>query len=545
MGKVQELKESVQEIKETVQQEIRESEAGQQIVEKSKKGFFHIVFGRTAVIVLLLLIQVAFLALVVLKLQEKAVYAYGFSLLLSAITVIIVINRPGSPEFKLAWMVPMTIFPVFGVLLYLFVELQVGVRIMNTRLIQVGKEMKPYLMQDAKTQEKLENEDKQMANLAYYVSDKGGFPVFDNSKVEYFPLGEDKFKALVEELEKAQKFIFMEYFIVAEGRMWNTILEILKRKVKEGVEVRFMYDGTCTVSLLPHSYPKKLEAYGIRCKVFNPIKPALSTTQNNRDHRKIVVIDGHTAFTGGINLADEYINEKERFGHWKDTAVMIKGEAVRSFTWMFLQIWDFDVKNENYDKYLNVKLPETEEKTEGYVLPYGDSPLDDENVGELVYTDILNTARDYVHIMTPYLILDHEMITALTYAARRGVDVKIIMPGIPDKPYAFALGKTYYPELLRAGVKIYQYVPGFVHAKVFVSDDEKAVVGTINLDYRSLYLHFECAALMYKVKEIEKVEKDFQETLKQCRESTMEDYKNENMITRFGGRILRLFAPLM
>ena len=545
MGKVQELKESVQEIKETVQQEIRESEAGQQIVEKSKKGFFHIVFGRTAVIVLLLLIQVAFLALVVLKLQEKAVYAYGFSLLLSAITVIIVINRPGSPEFKLAWMVPMTIFPVFGVLLYLFVELQVGVRIMNTRLIQVGKEMKPYLMQDAKTQEKLENEDKQMANLAYYVSDKGGFPVFDNSKVEYFPLGEDKFKALVEELEKAQKFIFMEYFIVAEGRMWNTILEILKRKVKEGVEVRFMYDGTCTVSLLPHSYPKKLEAYGIRCKVFNPIKPALSTTQNNRDHRKIVVIDGHTAFTGGINLADEYINEKERFGHWKDTAVMIKGEAVRSFTWMFLQIWDFDVKNENYDKYLNVKLPETEEKTEGYVLPYGDSPLDDENVGELVYTDILNTARDYVHIMTPYLILDHEMITALTYAARRGVDVKIIMPGIPDKPYAFALGKTYYPELLRAGVKIYQYVPGFVHAKVFVSDDEKAVVGTINLDYRSLYLHFECAVLMYKVKEIEKVEKDFQETLKQCREITMEDYKNENMITRFGGRILRLFAPLM
>ena len=535
----------VQEIKETVRQEIRESEAGQQIVEKSKKGFFHIVFGRTAVIILLLLIQVAFLALVVLKLQEKAVYAYGFSLLLSAITVIIVINRPGSPEFKLAWMVPMTISPVFGVLLYLFVELQVGVRIMNTRLIQVGKEMKPYLMQDAKTQEKLENEDKQMANLAYYVSDKGGFPVFDNSKVEYFPLGEDKFKALVEELEKAQKFIFMEYFIVAEGRMWNTILEILKRKVKEGVEVRFMYDGTCTVSLLPHSYPKKLEAYGIRCKVFNPIKPALSTTQNNRDHRKIVVIDGHTAFTGGINLADEYINEKERFGHWKDTAVMIKGEAVRSFTWMFLQIWDFDVKNENYDKYLNVKLPETEEKTEGYVLPYGDSPLDDENVGELVYTDILNTARDYVHIMTPYLILDHEMITALTYAARRGVDVKIIMPGIPDKPYAFALGKTYYPELLRAGVKIYQYVPGFVHAKVFVSDDEKAVVGTINLDYRSLYLHFECAALMYKVKEIEKVEKDFQETLKQCREITMEDYKNENMITRFGGRILRLFAPLM
>ncbi len=545
MGKVQEIKASVQEIKETVQQEIRESDTGQQIVEKSKKGFFHIVFGRTGVIILLLVIQAAFLALEVLKLQERAIYAYGFSILLSAAIVIIVINRPGNPDFKLAWMVPMTILPVFGALLYLFVEMQVGVRLVNTRLIQVGKVLKPYLVQKPEIQEKLEADDKQMGNLASYVAEKGGFPVFDHCCVKYFPLGEDKFETLVEELEKAEKFIFMEYFIVAEGRMWNTIHEILKRKVKEGVEVRFMYDGTCTVSLLPHSYPEKLKAEGIRCKVFNPIKPALSTTQNNRDHRKIVVIDGHTAFTGGINLADEYINEKERFGHWKDTAVMVKGEAVRSFTWMFLQLWDFDVKNDDYDKYLNVELPVLEKKTEGYVIPYGDSPLDDENVGELVYMDILNTARDYVHIMTPYLILDHEMITALTYAAKRGVDVKIIMPGIPDKSYAFALGKTYYPELLRAGVEIYQYVPGFVHAKVFTSDDRKAVVGTINLDYRSLYLHFECATLMYQVDEIEKIEEDFQETLKKCKRITMEDYKKEKLITRFFGKVLRLFAPLM
>ena len=234
--------------------------------------------------------------------------------------------------------------------------------------------------------------------------------------------------------------------------MWDTIRDILARKVKEGVEVRFMYDGTCTVSLLPHNYPEKLQSMGIQCKVFNSIKPALSTTQNNRDHRKIVVIDGHTAFTGGVNLADEYINEKERFGHWKDTAVMVKGEAVRSFTWMFLQLWDIEVKEEDFGKYLNVKQPAI--ASDGYVIPYGDSPLDKENVGELVYMDILNTAKDYVHIMTPYLIIDNEMITALTYAAKRGVDVKIIMPDIPDKPYAFALAKTYYPELIRAGVKI-------------------------------------------------------------------------------------------
>lgn len=538
MGKVQEIKESVQ--------EIRDSETGQQIVEKSRKGIFHIIFGRTGIIILMVLIQAACLFLAFGKLQEYVIYAYWAFSLLSAATVIVIINRPGNPAFKLAWMVPMTVVPVFGVLLYIFVETQIGTRIMNSRLSQVSKEMRPFLVQREQVYEKLEHEDKQMGNLASYMADKGGgFPVFDNCQVTYFPLGEDKFQMLVEELEKAEKFIFMEYFIVAEGRMWNTVHEILKRKAAEGVEIRFMYDGTCTVSLLPHTYPNRLRAEGIMCKVFNPIKPALSTTQNNRDHRKIVVIDGYTAFTGGINLADEYINEKERFGHWKDTAVMIKGEAVRSFTWMFLQLWNYDMKGENYEKYLNVEVPAPQEEREGYVIPYGDSPLDTESVGELVYMDILNTARDYVHIMTPYLILDNEMITALTYAAKRGVDVKIIMPGIPDKVYAFALAKTYYPELLRAGVKIYQYELGFVHAKVFTSDDNKAVVGTINLDYRSLYLHFECAALLYKIDEIEKIEEDFQETLKQCKEITMEEYKKEKLITRFSGRMLRLFAPLM
>lgn len=541
MGKVQDIKESVQESV----QEIRDSETGQHIVEKSKKGFFHIVFGRTGIIILMLLIQLGILFLLFEKLQGYALYAYGVFTLLSTATAIVIINRPGNPGFKLAWMVPMIIAPVFGVMLYIFVETQVGVRILNARLNELSKRMRHFLKQDPKVLEKLDQEERQVSNLATYVMDKGGFPAFDNCEVKYFSLGEEKFEALVEELEKAEKFIFMEYFIVAEGRMWNTIHEILKKKAREGVEVRFMYDGTCTISLLPHSYPKKLQAEGIQCKEFNPIKPTLSTTQNNRDHRKIAVIDGKTAFTGGINLADEYINEKERFGHWKDTAVMVKGEAVRSFTWMFLQLWDYNVKNENHEKYLDIQQPACPVPRRGFVIPYGDSPLDTENVGELVYMDILNTARDYVHIMTPYLIPDNEMITALTYAAKRGVDVKIIMPGIPDKTYAFALAKTYYPELLRAGVKIYQYEPGFVHAKEFTSDGNKAVVGTINLDYRSLYLHFECAVYMYQVDEIARIEDDFQATLQECREITLEEYKKEKLSTRFYGRMLRLIAPLM
>ena len=304
-----------------------------------------------------------------------------------------------------------------------------------------------------------------------------------------------------------------------------------------------MYDGTCSLILLPYNYPKKMEKMGIKCKIFSPIKPALSTYQNNRDHRKILVIDGNVAFTGGINLADEYINKKVVYGHWKDIGIMLKGEAVKSLTLMFLQVWNINSKEEeDYGKYISNAR---EEDAEGYVMPYGDSPVDNENAGELVYMDVINTAKDYVHIMTPYLILDNEMMTSLKYAAKSGVDVKLILPHIPDKWYAYLLARTYYKELIEAGVKIYEYTPGFVHAKAFVSDDKKAVVGTINLDYRSLYLHFECAVFTYKTTLAYDVEKDFQETLKKCEKITIENCKKFSIFKRIIGQILRLFAPLM
>ena len=278
--------------------------------------------------------------------------------------------------------------------------------------------------------------------------------------------------------------------------------------------------------------------------MFSPVKPALSTTQNNRDHRKILVIDGKVAFNGGINLGDEYINKIERFGHWKDTAVMITGDAVKSFTLMFLQMWNINERNhDDFKKYIHIGVEE--QNVKGYVMPYGDSPLDNENVGETVYLDILATAKKYVHIMTPYLIIDNEMMTALTYAAKRGIDVKLILPHIPDKKSAFMLARTYYPELLEAGVKIYEYTPGFVHAKVFASDDVKAVVGTINLDFRSLYLHFECGTFFYKVPTISFIEEDFQATLKKCKQITMEDYHKLNILYKIGGGFLKLIAPLM
>lgn len=383
------------------------------------------------------------------------------------------------------------------------------------------------------------------ANLAHYMKYQLGFPTYRNTKATYFASGEEKFPILLKELDKAKEFIFMEYFIVEEGYMWDRILDVLVKKVNDGVEVRFMYDGMCSISMLPYNYPKTLRKMGIKCKMFSPIHPVLSTTQNNRDHRKICVVDGKVAITGGINLGDEYINQKKRFGYWKDTAVMLEGEAVQSFTMMFLQMWNVTEKKVDYYKrYLTP--PSKELKRElGFVIPYGDSPFDNEDVGEEVYCHILNHAKKYVHIMTPYLILDNGMIDTLSRAAKSGIEVIIIMPGIPDKWYAFAVAKTFYRELIEAGVKIYEFTPGFVHAKVFVSDGDTATVGSINLDYRSLYLHFECGVFIYNNQVVRDIELDFQKTLGKCHRIRNADLKKVSVPMNIMGRILRLVAPLM
>jgi len=515
-------------------------------VEKGRQGLLKVIFGRTAIMVLITLAQLLFLLACFYFLREHVLYAYWLSQLMMAGIVVHIINKPGVPEFKMAWIVPILVMPIFGSLFYLFFHLQSGGNILNRRLSSLEEASKSYLKTDANLKEELKNKNPEVANLAKYLESHGSFPAFGNTTVKYFPSGEDKYEEMKFQLQKAKKFIFLEYFIVEEGIMWNGILEILKKKVAEGVEVRLMYDGTCTVALLPADYPKKMKALGIECKVFAPIRPALTTSQNNRDHRKILVIDGKTAFVGGINLADEYINVKVRFGHWKDVAVMLRGEAVRSFAEMFLQMWNATNKRpENYSDYLECEGFLGAYGAPGYVIPYGDNPFDREHVGEMVYLDMINTAKSYVHIMTPYLILDQSMIDALTFAAKRGIDVKIIMPSIPDKMYAFALAKTYYQELIKAGVQIYEYTPGFIHAKVFVVDGDRAVVGTINMDFRSLYLHFECAVYMYEVPQISEIEEDYQATMNKSKLITIEMCKKEKAHIKLIGKILRLFAPLM
>lgn len=529
--------------KKVLEQEIRKEKK----LEKGKRGFFGIVFGRTAVVILLLMLQVALLFVGYNRLSEYMYYLNTVLAILGMVLIVHIINKKENPAFMLTWVILILIAPVFGTLLYLFVEFQPGTKWINANLQKMHVSTKKYWNQNEVVYQNLERENQEMAHLAKYIYGRGGFPVYQNTSVTYFPDGVDKFKELIKQLEQARHFIFMEYFIVDRGVMWETILEVLKRKVAEGVEVRFLYDGMCCLALLPFHYPEQLEQLGIKCHMFSPVLPALSTHQNNRDHRKIVVIDGQVAFTGGINLADEYIHQKDRFGFWKDTAVMLQGEAVRSMTIMFLEMWNVEKtgKRENFERYLNVSQLKIAASGDGFLIPYGDSPLDNELVGEQVYMDILYTAKRYVHIMTPYLIPDHDMITALTYAAKRGVEVIIIMPHIPDKWYAFVLARTYYDELIEAGVQIYEFTPGFVHAKVFTSDDSKAVVGTINLDFRSLYLHFECAVLMYRNAEIPRIEEDFQKTLKQCRRVEKGDFKKQKLFNRLAGKLLRLFAPLM
>lgn len=529
---------------------------GVTLLQKGKRGFFRIIFSRTTFILLLLAAQFLLFFMFLYYLSSYSPLLLGAVILLDVYLVIYIFNADNNPTIKLSWIILIMVSPVLGAMLYLFVRKEVGHRAVHAAQIKVEQDTKKYEQRQPQLMRKLENEDRILYNLAGYLEKNGGYPVYENTRVKYFPSGEDKFEELIRQLEQAKSFIFMEYFILKEGYMWGRVLNILKRKVKEGVEVRVMYDGMCALMLLPYDYPEDLEKLGIQSKMFAPIKPFISTHYNNRDHRKIVVIDGKVAFTGGINLADEYINKIKVYGHWKDTAVMVEGDAVRSFTLMFLRMWNTDnvFKNlkgsetqkplDDYEKYLSVPA-ETQEEASGYVIPYGDTPYDNERVGEMVYLDIINQAKNYVHIMTPYLILDNETIVALTYAAKRGVDVRIILPHIPDKKYAFALAKTHYKELTGAGVKIYEYTPGFVHAKVFVSDDIRGVVGTINLDYRSLYLHFECAAYLHRVEQLADVEADFQKTLKECHQVTQEDIKNEKLSMKVAGKVLKLVAPLM
>ena len=530
------------------QEGIKIDENGLSLAGRWKRGALSVIFSRTSLVILFLVVQALITLSVWVYCGELVTkYFIGGQTLFVFIVLIFMLNDGKDPGYKLSWMLFIVAAPFFGVLLYLWMQADPGNRVVRTRLHAIDEQNLVHMPQNEEALSALEKCQRESASLARYIYKTVHYPVHDGTDVRYFPLGEAAFAEMLRQLERAEKFIFLEYFIVREGAMWGRILEILARKAAEGVEVRVMYDGTCEMGSVPRFYPKRLEELGIRCKVWLRLKPFITSAYNYRDHRKIMVIDGRVAFNGGVNLADEYINRASRFGHWKDSAVMLSGSAVRSFTSMFLEMWDFDEKEpEDFTPYLDaLSGEEAPTATEGFVIPYADSPLDRYHTGKMIYEDILNTAEDYVYIMTPYLILDGELETALKFAAGRGVDVRILMPGIPDKKMVWYLGKRHYKALMEAGVRIWEYTPGFLHAKSFVSDDGKATVGSVNLDYRSLYHHFECGTYLADVPCVGEIKADFLQTLAASREVTPVSLREEKLYVRVIGAVMKLIAPLL
>ena len=514
----------------------------QKLLQQSKRGLLHIIFGRGLFMLLMLLLNFFLLFSLLFELFEGITLVFGGVVVLTAVMLVIILNADDDPAFKLSWCVIVAVLPLLGIVLYTVFRLDLGSRVhrrMVERSIQCSL---PYVPENSSITDVLQQDDPATAALARYLYRYAHAPAYSNTDVRYFPLGEDKFEEMLRQMEQAKEFIFLEYFIVHPGHMWSSILDVLSRKASEGVEVRVLYDGMNAFANLPYGYPKTLEKLGIQCKMFAPVRPFISTHYNNRDHRKIAVIDGHTAFTGGINLQDRYINQEEVYGHWKDTAVMVHGEAAKGFTLMFLQMWNATEREPSYESYLRTASASA---APGLVIPYGENPTGSERVARQVYLHILNQAKRYVYIMTPYLILDAEMSGALQYAAKRGVDVRIVLPHIPDKKTAFTLAKSHYRELTNAGVRIYEYTPGFVHAKVFLSDDTCGVVGSINLDYRSLFLHYESGAYLYKLPALARIKEDFEDTFAKSQPVTAADVNSQSLPCRLLGAILKVVAPLM
>uniref|UniRef100_UPI004056BCCE cardiolipin synthase n=1 Tax=Acetatifactor sp. TaxID=1872090 RepID=UPI004056BCCE len=510
-----------------------------------RKKWIHKLFRRRILIILILLIQICALIYLVLSGSRFSQIFGRLLTVISFFAVVYIISKKEKGAYKLTWVFLILLFPLFGGLMYLMFHFQTTTRRFAERILRIDSKTKIlYHLPQIGYADALSRFPEHASQIRY-LQDFAGFPVYANSQTKFLTPGENMLEVMLEELEKAKNYIFLEYFIVQEGIMWDTILEILKRKAREGVLVRLIYDDMGCFLLLPNNYPEQLKQFGIECEVFNPFTPFLTVMQNNRDHRKLTIIDGKVAFTGGINLADEYINAIEKHGHWKDASILVKGKAAWSFTVMFLQMWELCRKtNEDYTVYYPWKGNKCPVVSDGFVQPYTDSPMDLENVGEHVYLQIINHAKDYIYICTPYLIVDDSMVSALTLAAKSGVDVRIITPHIWDKWMIHITTRSYYCDLMNAGVKIYEYTNGFSHAKTFVSDDSVATVGTTNLDFRSLYLHFECGILLYHNSAISEIKQDFLNTLTKCQAISLKDC-SKNVIMRLFQNILRILAPLM
>ncbi|MCI9170579.1 MAG: cardiolipin synthase [Lawsonibacter sp.] len=506
------------------------------------KKVLYILFHRSVFVALALLVQIAALAIVVVSFSSTALFYWG-CIALSVAAALAIVGSRMEPGYKIAWLLLILPFPIFGGVFYLLIGGGYIPKRTQKRMQGMLEKSAQTLKDDFKADDLLPLGG-DAAGQASYLERRAACPAYTNTETEYFPLGDEVFPRMLDELEKAEKYIFLEYFIIQPGVFWDSILAILERKAAQGVEVRVLYDDFGCMFTLPRDYNETLNKKGIQCRVFNRLTPVMSLRLNNRDHRKLLIIDGKVGFTGGFNLADEYINVRERFGHWKDSAILLEGDAVWSMTVMFLTMWDniadWDEDFERFRPPASPVRPWT-----GYVQPYTDTPLDREAVGQSVYLNMISKAKNYIYITTPYLIVDVATNTALCNAAKSGVDVRIITPHIPDKRYVFEVTRAHYQPLLEAGVQIYEYTPGFIHAKNFVVDDRFATVGTVNLDYRSLFLHFEDGVWLCEAPCIRDIRKDFEATLKVSELYSLRRFKHLNILLQLYRSILRVFAPLM
>lgn len=488
-------------------------------------------------------VQILLLFLIIINLPNWTFHFYILSLIFSLSVIFYILNRKSNPNYKVMWIIFILLIPLFGAVSFLLWGSGKMLPAIKKRMNTEKANSKKYLNQDESVVNNLKYSDLLHSRQSTFISTESGFPVYKNTEVEYLSPGEVFFPRMLEELKKAKKYIFIEFFILANGYMWNEIHKILKEKVKEGVEIKIIFDDFGSISRQYKGFVENLKSEGIEISIFNPIRPSVDIFLNNRNHRKIVVIDGIVSMTGGINIADEYINKTERFGYWMDCAAIFKGDATKSFVVMFCNIWNclHNSNKLNASKYLCVNSI----ISDGFVQPFSDDPLDNRNPAEGLYRSIISTAQKYVHIVSPYLIVDNTMLQELTTAAKSGVDIKIITPGIPDKWYVHPVTQYYYEELLEAGVKIYEYSPGFIHSKIFVSDDSVATIGTVNMDYRSFYLHFECGTWICQLPAVKVMENHFEDILKNSKEIILSEWKKRPFALKLKQNLLHLFAPYM
>lgn len=510
-------------------------------MKKKIKRMARFIFSKNMFLLLCLLLQAGIIIAIYSITNIYFTKILGGTITIFAFLLALYINNSHHhSDTKLAYIIILVLFPLFGTLTYFFAWLGMGNRKFKKHIKRLDLQTTPLKQNDNVISSLPASRIKGLANYAYNT---GRFPIYENTSCKYYPSGENQFLDMLEELKSAKQFIFLEYFIIQNGEMLDRIMDILKEKTQEGVEVRFMYDGTSSIAKIPHSFAKKTNKLGIKCKMFMPVRAILSTEQNNRDHRKLCIIDNRVCFTGGINLADEYINKVQPYGYWKDVGCKLEGEAVTSFTQMFLKMWNFKQKTiEPFKPYLSQKHAKD---SDGLFIPISDHPHDGEDISKTFILHILQNAKKYVRITTPYLILDDELKNAISNTAKRGVEVSIITPNRPDKKLIYCVTQTNYRQLIDAGVKIYQYLPGFIHAKMIISDDKSAILGTVNLDYRSLFLNFENSVYIYQNSQIEKMNEDFLSTVEESKLITKAEYKKISIFKRCIGRLLKLFAPLM